>query len=414
LTGNHCNFCKVQVQLKRMRLLFVADGRSPIALNWIEYFLDRGHEVHLASTFDCPGDERLASLNVVPVAFSQLKTAAGSRRGGTAETGRVWKSAGVRLRTLLRQWLGPLTLPRAARSLQEVIAWVEPELVHAMRIPYEGMLAALAQPRVPLLVSTWGNDFTLHAPSTPLMRHYTRRALQRADALHSDCYRDQRLARAWGFAAHKPAVVLPGAGGVQPELFYPTGEELPNEDNSTVINPRGFRAYVRNETFFRSIPSVLAEQPRAHFVCPTMAGEPQARRWLDELGIAGHVELLPTQSRPQMAELFRQARVAVSPSLHDGTPNTLLEAMACGCVPVAFDGESLREWIVPGLNGLLVEPDDPDALAQVILLALREGDLCRRARAYNARLIAERASYPLVMSRAEDFYRELLGEAPAA
>jgi glycosyltransferase involved in cell wall biosynthesis len=318
----------------------------------------------------------------------------------------------VRLRTLLRQWLGPLTLPDAARGLHEVIARLEPELVHAMRIPYEGMLAALAQPKVPLLVSTWGNDFTLHAPSTPLMRRYTRRTLQRADALHSDCYRDQRLASAWGFAANKPAIVLPGAGGVQPELFFPAGRGELDEAGSTVINPRGFRAYVQNETFFRSIPLVLAERPRAHFVCPTMAGEPQARHWLDELGIAGHVELLPTQSRPQMAELFRRARVAVSPSLHDGTPNTLLEAMACGCLPVAFDGASLREWIVPGVNGLLVQPDDPEALAQAILLALKEDNLYRRAQAYNAHLVAERASYPRVMSQAEAFYRELLGGMP--
>ena len=115
-----------------------------------------------------------------------------------------------------------------------------------------------------------------------------------------------------------------------------------------------------------------------------------------------------------MAELFRRCRLLVSPSVHDGTPNTLLEAMACGCVPVAFDGESLREWIVPGLNGLLVEPDNPDALAQAILLALKKSDLQRRARAYNARLIAERASYPRTMSQAEDFYRELLGGVPAA
>jgi len=128
---------------------------------------------------------------------------------------------------------------------------------------------------------------------------------------------------------------------------------------------------VRNETFFRAIPLVLAVQPQARFICTTMAGEPQAERWLDELGIAGRVELMPRQSRAQMANLFRRARVAVSPSLHDGTPNTLLEAMACGCIPVAFDIESLREWIVPGLNGLLGSPNDPDALAQAILLALR-------------------------------------------
>ncbi len=50
----------------------------------------------------------------------------------------------MRLRTALRQWLGPLTLPGAARQLRLLIDQVQPDLVHAMRIPYEGMLAALA------------------------------------------------------------------------------------------------------------------------------------------------------------------------------------------------------------------------------------------------------------------------------
>ena len=51
-----------------MRLLFIADGRSPIANNWINYFVNRGDEVHLVSTFDCNPDYELASYNFVPVA----------------------------------------------------------------------------------------------------------------------------------------------------------------------------------------------------------------------------------------------------------------------------------------------------------------------------------------------------------
>jgi len=45
-----------------MRLLFIADGRSPIALNWISHFVESGHEVHLVSTFPCQQKLDLASL----------------------------------------------------------------------------------------------------------------------------------------------------------------------------------------------------------------------------------------------------------------------------------------------------------------------------------------------------------------
>ncbi len=389
-----------------MRLLFVADGRSPIALNWISHFVETGHEVILVSTFPCQPDLSLASLEVVPVAFA---SAAG---GATRPTSGLRALVPVGLRTAIRQRLGPFTLPSAARRLSEIITRLQPELVHALRIPYEGMLAALALAGAaspPLVVSVWGNDFTLHAPSSPLMRRYTRQALGRADALLADCRRDLRLATEWGFDAAKPAAVLPGGGGVQLDLFYPPQNEsqLP-----VVINPRGFRLYVQNEAFFRAIPLVLQKYPKARFLCPAMAGEAQAQRWVEQLGIAGNVDLLPHQSRPQMAELFRRAWVAVSPTTHDGTPNTLLEAMACGCFPVAGDLQPLREWITPGENGLLVDPRQPQSLAQAIITALDDTALRLHARQANSALIAGCADYKQVMASAELFYRELITPPP--
>ncbi len=397
-----------------MRILFVADGRSPIALNWMRYFTETGHEVHLVSTYPCVPDLALASLHQVAVAFGEIAPGEGERR----RTGILRALLPPGLRTGLRQWLGPFTLQKGARRLRQVVDIVQPQLIHAMRIPYEGMLAAMAlqeSGKPPLLISVWGNDFTLHARATPWMAALTRHTLRRADALHTDCHRDLRLAHEWGFAAEKPYVVLPGNGGVQSDVFYPPPTPPENTAAARVINPRGLRAYVRNDTFFRAIPLVLAKRPEVRFICPAMAGEAQALRWVEKLGIAHAVELLPRQSRSQMADLFRQAQVAVSPTTHDGTPNTLLEAMACGCFPIAGDIASLREWITPGENGLLVNPGDPRALAEAILTALERPQLRWQAQQINTRLVAERADYRRVMQAAETFYKTILATpAPGA
>jgi glycosyltransferase involved in cell wall biosynthesis len=175
-----------------------------------------------------------------------------------------------------------------------------------------------------------------------------------------------------------------------------------------VINPRGFRGYVRNDTFFQSIPKVLARRPDARFLCASMAGEPQAQKWIEQLGIQASVELLPALPHHKMADKFRSAAVLVSASTHDGTPNTLLEGMACGCFPVAGDLESIREWITPGVNGLLVDPSDPDSLAEAILSALDQPELREKAAEENRRIISARADFSQNMSRAEAFYSRLL------
>jgi glycosyltransferase involved in cell wall biosynthesis len=389
-----------------MRLLYVVDGRSPIAMNWISYFVERGDEVHLVSTFSCKPQIKLSSYHFVPVAFSSLKSRKLTINPENSSNIRTGLGVAVGLRTRFRQWLGPFTLPRASRSLSQIIDRVQPDLVHAMRIPYEGMLAAKADPKAPLLISVWGNDFTLHATSTPWMGYFTKKSLIGADALHTDCQRDLNLAKTWGFLGDKPSVVLPGAGGIQLDTFHPSEVQNPGRDHA-VINPRGIRAYIRNDTFFKAIPMVLKEKPMTQFYCPVMHGEPSIQNWVKELGIGNNTHLLPFQTRYQMAELFRRSRIVVSPSEHDGTPNTLLEAMACGCLPVVGDIESIREWITHGQNGLLFDPSNPQALADAILVGLKDREIERRARDINLRLIAERATYSTVMNSACDFYRTL-------
>jgi glycosyltransferase involved in cell wall biosynthesis len=399
-----------------MRLLFIADGRSPIALNWIRYFIDTGHEVHLASTFACSPNLDLASLNLIDAAFSG-RAGSGVSSGSS---GFLASARAIQLRTKIRHGLGPLTLPAAARQLNRVIERVRPDLLHAMRIPFEGMVAAAARPQVPLLVSVWGNDFTYHARSNPLMANYTRRTVRCLTALHTDCRRDLHLAEEWGFRNSRPSIVLPGSGGVRSEYFYtPRNSEVEHSDledlnrldaqQPLVVNPRGFRAYVRNDTFFKSIPLVLAEKPDTLFFCPAMAGEGQALEWLQKLNIEHAVRLLPKLHPIEMGKLFRRSQVMVSPSIHDGTPNTLLEAMACGSYPIAGDLESIREWIVDGENGSLIDAAKPENLAQKIIAVLDDPSNRQLAAKKNSEIIKERATFDREMARATGFYEQLIG-----
>ncbi|MEJ2757024.1 MAG: glycosyltransferase, partial [Anaerolineales bacterium] len=147
-----------------MRILYIVDGRSPTARNWIAHFISAGHEVHMISTGICTRMLGLASLHILPVAFSDAgvpdvsdQAAQVNRRDLLRKLTPMW------LRTFVRQWIGPLTVPQSVGKLQALIEQIQPDLVHAMRYPYEGILAARAEPSAPLIVSVWGNDFTLHA-----------------------------------------------------------------------------------------------------------------------------------------------------------------------------------------------------------------------------------------------------------
>lgn len=393
-----------------MKLLIIADGRSPITRSWIKMLQPLGYEIDLISTYPCSPVDGVEETALLPVAFARYS---GSQAGGSKSersTGRRKLVSQFRgLASDLRHLLGPWTLPFYRREYIALLHRFQPDLVHALRIPFEGMLAGLTPPPYPLILSTWGNDLTFHAPSTRKMSSLTHRALQRADALMSDTLRDIRLAREWGFDPSKPAANVVGNGGIDLEEILNVTQGVALLDPPQVINPRGFRSgSVRNDTFFQAIPLVLQKRPDVRFICPWMAGQREALQWVDKLGIENNVTLLPMLNQAELWREFARSTLSISVSVHDGTPNSLLEAMSFGCLPVCGDIESIREWIVDGENGLLVDPADPQALASAILRALEDNGLREKAASRNLEIIRSRAAVSLVRQNVADFYQQLI------
>ncbi len=82
--------------------------------------------------------------------------------------------------------------------------------------------------------------------------------------------------------------------------------------------------------------------------------------------------------------------VCVHPSLHDGLPNALLEAMACARPIVATTAGGIPDVLRDRQEGLLVEPGDVPALAAAIERLLDDPALARACgQAARARVLAE-------------------------
>ena len=96
--------------------------------------------------------------------------------------------------------------------------------------------------------------------------------------------------------------------------------------------------------------------------------------------------------------------VFVLPSLSEGFPVTILEAMAAGAPIVASRVRGLPEIVEEGQNGFLVEPGSPEQLADRILLLLGDDDLRARISANN-REKAKAYSWESVVDRLEEVYQ---------
>jgi glycosyltransferase involved in cell wall biosynthesis len=107
-----------------------------------------------------------------------------------------------------------------------------------------------------------------------------------------------------------------------------------------------------------------------------------------------------------MVELLNAADVFVAPSEQDNLPNTVVEALACGCPVVAFDIGGMPDLVVPGRTGFLAAPFDTAALADCILRALQAGPGLRASAREHAEAHYELGS---IARRHMDLYRGLSG-----
>jgi glycosyltransferase involved in cell wall biosynthesis len=295
-----------------------------------------------------------------------------------------------------------------SRRVREEIDRFNPDLVHAMRIPFEGILAARASAERPLVVSVWGNDFSLWAETSRVLRAATRSTLTRTTSLHADCHVDIRRAQELGLRRGAQTLVVPASGGIS-DTFLRAVKDRPHqvERGPIIVNPRGVRPYVRNDVFFRAIPQILEVFPDAHFYCLGMSPSRVMHSFVEVLGIQDHVSLLPTITQDEVADLYARSDIVVSPTEHDGTPNSVLEAMAAGVIPVVGDLPSLREWIEHMKNGILCDPRDPASIAAGVRTAISVIDH-EEARRQNLALVEERAMFGKSMRQVEAFYRSTL------
>ena len=390
-----------------VRVLLVADVRSPTTWGWVDAVRSAGVVVLGVDGLPWPEHRPFSAGGE------------GSRRGVKQRFRSFAGATPKRLRVIrrIRRIVGPLLAPIKGRRIRRVVKRAKPDIVHGLRIPSEALAAlAACPPCMPLAVSIWGVDLTHEASSGRLAGRAARRVLARTDLLFADCQRDIDLAGTWGLRPTTPTAVLPGGGGIDLARLAEEDRNLTSQlsdvarsGHRLVVNARGRRPYVRNEVLLEAL-SLLATDldPCVRVVFVDCAHDAALRNSIERHQLRNRIIFTGKYSPGEVFSLFRRAEVSVSITDQDGTPNSLLEAMAAGAIPVCGDLPSIREWIEPGRNGFLAAFNDPQAVADALGLALGLSDADRRAiRTENGRIIADRAERGSTGRRAAEKYRKL-------
>ena len=146
-----------------------------------------------------------------------------------------------------------------------------------------------------------------------------------------------------------------------------------------ILVARNLEPIYDNETAIRAFLLVHRKHSDATL---TIAGSgplaEQLRTLTENLGLANAVVFAGRLDREAMAHAYRNADIAVNPSLVDNMPNSVLEALASGIPVVSTDVGGVPYIVSDGQTALLVPPGSPNAMAEAILRLIENAELSQK------------------------------------
>lgn len=185
-------------------------------------------------------------------------------------------------------------------------------------------------------------------------------------------------------------------------------KQTPIEDRSTDIVFVGRFAAVKGiKAVARAIPELVESNPDIRI---TLIGSGPLRSTVEAVverhGVSDNVTLTGWVDHEELPTHLDDAKILLMPSRSEGVPKALLEAMACGTVPVAAPVGGVPDVVTDGENGVLLRETDPTAIERTVSAVLERNDLDELSDTARETIVREH-SYPTVKDR----YRTILNEA---
>ena len=283
------------------------------------------------------------------------------------------------------------------------------DVLHAYFLTQAGFVATLAGRylNIPSVVSIRGNDVD-RAAFDPSRFSHTMFALQNANVVTANAKESIRKAKAFfdreiilipngvdadHFKPMETNEVLANSLGLQrnvilseaknlrhvvrdssvAEFTLSANEGLPQSDTIPTI---GFVGELREKKGLKTLLSAYAQVNKRQSTALLIVGEVrhgEDRQTFDEMRASdpeSRIIVTGYISPNDLPSYYSLMDVFVHPSLHDGMPNAILEAMACGKAVIATPVGGTKDIVENGKNGMLVNVNDANMLAEKILALL--------------------------------------------
>jgi glycosyltransferase involved in cell wall biosynthesis len=296
--------------MDNQKIFFLANSASIHTVKWVDYFIEKNYEVHLATFVAL---NKTQCKNVYFLSAKKMHS-----RGGNYH------------------YL--LSIFKLVKILKEI----QPNYINAHYSYSMGLIALLAKQYAKIesefSIVCHGSD-VLSPPNEFIFNTLNRYVLKRADKVF--CVSDQIKDKIEGWGIESDKVYI-GQYGI----------DIKDKDVDKDIDIISNRAYVPNsriDFLLNTLKVFEQENLNIVFVLPS----------IDETSYQNLVKLYPFVNflkkveYEEMMNLVNRSKIYISATQSDGTSLSLLEAMYLRCVPIVSNIVSNRSWILDGINGFL-------------------------------------------------------------
>jgi glycosyltransferase involved in cell wall biosynthesis len=400
----------------RPRILFIGPGESTHTHAWIGLLEGEQFNVRL---FSMPGGIPPDDWGVPTYITTYLHAGLNSATRATLHPSNgllrfvkrnVARTAGRSLPEMVERWLAGI-----------IRKW-QPDIIHTLGLDAAGEEFFRIRRKYGLEgLGKWvlqlrgGSDLAL-AHLDPTRSREIAVVLRACDQLLSDNEVNFRIAREMGVREEQLSRIgiVPGTGGIDVEASEGRWQGMPSS-RRVILWPKVYEvAWSKALPVFEALRLCWDKiQPcEIHLLAMT----PEARMWFwslpEEIRTRCRVEdRIP---RERVLELMTRARVMLAPSLVDGVPNSMYEAMAAGAFPIVSPLETIRPVVKGGHNVLFARNLYPEEIASALVRAMTDDALVDAAAERNLALVRRVANRAEIRGRVVGFYESLAASGSQA
>jgi glycosyltransferase involved in cell wall biosynthesis len=397
-----------------MRILFVAMANSVHTAGWVSQLADTGWDIHVFDAMEGSLSSELKDVTAYTFYRPSESLCNVKKVHSILPLPQGVVPRGVEFICRRSKLLSRVFIPSRIDSLTRLIKRLKPNILHSLEMQHESYPLLEVKRKLggkflmPWIYSSWGSDLYLFGDQ-PEHHAFIKEVLSSCDYYIADCQRDVGLAARLGFKG-KVLGVFPGVGSfhiaemrklIKPGLV----------SNRRVIALKGYSGWAGRAIIALHALQLCADMLQDYKVV-VYSAEAEVEHVARYVSSVTNIpfEVLPRSPREEIIKLMGSSRIAIGMSITDGTPISMLDAMVMGAFPIQSDTLSTAEWITHGENGLLVPPENPEALAVAIRQGLSDDKLVDRAAKKNIRITTARLDRSVIQPRVIAMYEKVASQ----